>query len=155
MAKAAPERIVISSGNLNGVVRREALSSAVVTPGELLDFSAGLLIPHGGAAGVLGGKLVCLETQTPDNGTTPSMSVDYSAGDTVYYAEGVPGDVFYMWLSATDTTVAGTTQLVSDGAGALQPETVDATTLANSVVGVAEDSTTAGTTRVRIRVRIT
>jgi len=81
--------------------------------------------------------------------------VDYDAGDTVYYAVGRPGEVYYMFLAASQTVVRGVTQLQSDGAGAVTPVTVDATTLEKSVVGIADEDLTAGVSRARLRVMIT
>lgn len=137
--------------------RKEGLADVAITPGELLRYkSDGDLEPHGTAGGVLASKLVALESQTPDSESAASIDVDYAIGETVHYAVGRPGEVYYMWLKAGETAVKGITQLVSDGAGALQAETVDASTLANSVVGVPAESydNSGGGSRVRLLVEI-
>ena len=153
MASSTYHSINISG---NEIVRREALADAAIPPGELLEINADEeAAPHSGAAGVLPGVLVALEDPAAAAGTTEAIDVDYDAGDTVYYAVGRPGDVFYIFLAASQTVVKGVTQLQSDGAGALTPVTVGATTLEKSVVGVADEDKTTGGTRARIRVMIT
>lgn len=139
-----------------GAVRLEALADAAITPGELLEINSDEeAAPHSSAAGVLPGKLIALEDPAAEASTTAAIDTDYDTGDTVYYAWGQSGDLFYMWLKAGETGVKGITQLISDGAGALQAKTVDANTLENSVVGIsAEDKTAGGGVRVRHLVRI-
>ena len=159
MASTVYHSIVIQAANEFGdITRREKLAAAAITPGELLDFdSATTVNAHGVAGGVLQGKLVALETQTPDSATAANIDVDYASGDTVYFAEGKPGDVFYMWLAAGQSALMNPpSQLISDGAGALTVATVDAATLTNSIVGVADEvkDNSGGGTRVRIKVRI-
>ena len=153
MASSTYHSINISG---DGIVRREALADAAITPGELLEINADEeAAPHSGSAGVLPGVLVALEDPTAAAGTTEAIDVDYDAGDTVYYAVGRPGEVYYMFLAASQTVVRGVTQLQSDGAGAVTPVTVDATTLEKSVVGIADEDLTAGVSRARLRVMIT
>ncbi len=153
MASTTSHTIVLQGG----AVRREDLANVALTPGELLRVNANeKLEPHGAAGGVLVGKLFALESPTAPPGITEAIDEDYAVDDIVYYAEAQPGDVVYAFLAAGETAVKGVTQLQSDGAGALQAETVDATTLANSIVGVpAEDvDNSGGGTRVRLRVRV-
>jgi hypothetical protein len=139
----------------NELTRLEALAHEAITPGELLLINSDEeLTPHSADAGVLPGKLICLESITPDTSTTASIDLDYAANDTAYYAQAKAGEVYYMWLKASETVVKGVTQLVSDGAGALKGATVDATTFENSVVGIAEQDLTAGIARTRCLVRI-
>ena len=151
--------IVVQSGNLNGVVRREALADEALTPGHLVRFDADEeLEKHGTADGVLVGKLVVLENPTPDTYTYPTtaaIDIPYAANDTCYYAEGVPGDIFNMILASSVTAVKGISQLVSNGDGTLKVATVGAGTLAGAVVGVADQDVTSGTATARCRVRIT
>lgn len=150
--------IVIQAANQAGdVTRLEALAAAIVTPGELAELTAaGAIQAHSAADGTLEqGKIFILENQTPDSETAFSINVDYASGDTVYYAQGKAGDVFYGWLAAGENA-AITSSLGSDGAGALKVVTVGVGTLANSVVGspvVAVDNSGGGT-RVRIQVRV-
>lgn len=137
-------------------VRLERETHEAITPGELLAIDADEeLIPHGSADGVLPGVLVALESPTAAAGTTEAIDVDYAAGDSAYYAQGQPGDVYYMWLKAGETVVKGQTLVSSDGAGAVKAIVVGAGTLTKSIVGVAEQDLTAGVGRERCLIRIT
>jgi hypothetical protein len=138
-------------------VRKEALADEAIIPGQLLRFDADEeLEKHATAGGVLVNKLVALESPTAAPGTTQAIDTAYAIGEIVYYAIPRPGDVCYMFLAAGETAVKGISQLVSDGAGALQVATVDATTLVNSIVGVpAEDKdNSGGGSAVRVLVEI-
>ena len=150
MASTTSHTIAIQGGD----VRRELQAAAAITPGHLLEIASGKAQKHSGDSGVLPGKLIALEDPCAAAGTTEAIDVAYDTSDTVYIAHGQPGDVYYMWLKAGETTVAGVTQLVSDGAGALKAVTVGATTLEGAVVGVAEEAVTAVAVA-RVRVRIT
>lgn len=151
--------IIIQSGNLNGVIYREALADEALTPGHLVRFDADEELElHATADGVLVGKLVVLENPTPDTNTYPTtaaIDIPYAADDTAYYAEGVPSDIFNMILATSVTAVKGISQLVSNGDGTLKVATVGTSTLANAVVGVADQDVTSGTATARCRVRIT
>lgn len=158
MARATPQTIVIQAASPDGtVVRQEALAGAAnITPGELLVISAAdTVVQHAAASGVLTGKLVALETQTPDDETALTIDVDYANGDTVYFAEGRPGDEYYMWLADTENA-ALSDQLQSDGNGHLLVSAGGAGILANSIVGYAQEAVNnaAGGAPARIRVRI-
>ncbi len=136
-------------------VRKEALAHEIITPGQLLEINADEeAAKHSAAAGVLPNKLIALETQTPNAESSAQVDATYAAGDTLYYAVGRPGEVYYMFLAAGQTVVKGVTQLQSDGAGALTPVSVGATTLTNSIVGVAAQDLTAGGAATRCLVEI-
>ena len=158
MARTTTEHtIVLQAANLNGVVRREALADEIFYPGHLLRFDASEeLEKHATADGVLVGKLVALENPTPDTityPTTAAISIPYAADDTAYYAEGQPGDIFQMFLHDGETVVKGISQLGSNADGALKVVTVGTSTLANSLVGVAdEDATASGDTLIRVMI---
>ena len=158
MARTTTEHsIVIELANLEGVVSLERLGSGTITPGHLLDITGAAVRSHATGDGVLPGKLVALENQTPDtqaSPTTAAIDITYASGDTVYYAQGNPGDVFNMIVATSQTTVAGVSQLVSNGDGTLKVTTVDAATLVGAVVGVADEAVTSGTVVARCRTRI-
>ena len=160
MARTTTEHsIVIKSASKFGVLRKEAIADEALTPGYLVRFDADEELElHATADGVLVGKLVVLESQTPDTDTYPTtaaIDIPYAADDLAYYAEGQEGDIFNMMLVAQQTTVKGITQLISNGDGTLKGETVDAATLANAIVGVADEDVTGGGAVARCRVRIT
>jgi hypothetical protein len=160
MARTTTEHtIVVKSADKYGVIYREAIADEAFYPGDLLRFDADEELElHATADGVLVGKLVAMENQTPDTHTYPTtaaIDIPYAADDLAYYAEGQPGDVFNMRLAAGEDAVKGITQLVSNGDGTLKAETVDAATLANAIVGVADEDITGGAAVLRCRVRIT
>lgn len=150
MASSTSHTIAIQGG----AVRRELQAAAAITPGHLLEIASGKVQKHSGDAGVLPGKLIALEDPCAAAGTTEAIDVDYDTNDTVYFAQGQPGDVYYMWLAIGESTTAGVTQLVSNAAGLLKAVSVGATTLEGSVVGVAEESKTGGAAALRCKVRI-
>jgi hypothetical protein len=149
--------IVVQSANLEGVVRREAIADEAFSPGHLLRFDADEeLEKHNTADGVLIGKLVAAINPTPDTityPTTAAVDIPYTADDMAYYIEGQPGDILMIYLEDAETVVKGVSQLVSNGGGTLKVVTVGTSTLANSVVGVAdEDATASGDTLIRVRI---
>ena len=162
MARTTTEHmIVVKSANLNGVVRREALADEAITPGHLLSIDTDEEMQlHAASLGVLVGKLVALESQTPDTNTYPTtaaIDIPYAADDLMYYAEGQPGDVFNMFLAVGYTAVMGISQLCSKGDGTLQVATIGTTTTyPNSIVGIADEDVdnSGGGAAVRLRVRI-
>jgi hypothetical protein len=141
--------IAIQTARRYGIMRIEETAAAAVTPGDLLEYSAGNVQPHSTAAGTdVGSRMVALETMTPATGTTPAIDQDYAAGDRVYVGLPVPGDVLYMWL-ATGSNVAKGDSLESAGSGALKAATTGA------VVGIAAEAlNNASGSNVRIKVRI-
>ena len=80
----------------------------------------------------------------PDDAPTIQAGIDLAQ----------PGDIVQVRLAASTTVVKGVTQLVSKGgttAGVVAPETVDATTLAGAVFGVADEDATTTTATALIR----
>ena len=149
--------IVVESANLNGVVRLEAIADEALCPGELVRFDANEELElHATADGVLAGKMVVLESQTPDTITSPTcaaIDIEYDADDLAYYCQASPGDVLNMFLADSEVGVKGISQLVSNGDGSLKVETVDAATLADAIVGTAwQDVTASGATRCLVRI---
>ena len=134
MASSVYHSIVVQASE--EMVYKEALAGATITPGQLLAWSTGALIPHGTANGVKGVPMVAVETLTPNADTTAQVSVTYPSGDTVYYVTPRAGDVLYMFLKNGENVAVGAT-LASDGAGALQAITVSTLSLENAVVAVA------------------
>jgi len=161
MARTTTEhQIVIQSANLNGVVRLEGIADEAFMPGRLLSVdNAEEYQNHNSAVGVLPGKLIALETQTPDTDTYPTtaaIDIPYVADETCYVAQGQPGDVYNMWLADGYTAVKGQSMLASNGDGALRVVTVAAGTFTNSIVGTPDEdcNNSLGGTAVRLRVRI-
>lgn len=153
MAETTYRTIVISAGPM-GVPRFERTAGeAGIKPGHLLEISSDEVVTHNSDAGVTD-KLVALESQHADSDTLPTIDVPYADGDTVYYTQGVPGDVLYMLLKASESVTKGVTKLVSAADGTLKAAgTLDATLVANTIVGVAEATSNVASV-VRIPVRI-
>jgi len=137
-------------------VRGEALAHAAITPGHLLAIDTDEeVLAHATADGAHLGPLVALESPTAAAGLTAAINKAYAAGDTVYYAVGQPGDVFYMWLTTANNAVKGISPLVSTGDGALKVATLGAGTLEGAIVGVpAEDNNNTSGSNARLLVRI-
>lgn len=138
-------------------VREEGLAGAAsITPGELLQGPDTALIVHAAAAGEVVPKKIALEKQTNDVAATANIAVDYTNGETLYYAIAQPGELYYMWLAAGENAGANA-MLQSNGAGALQVlADADATTVTESIVGRAKAAVNnaAGGSPVRIVVEI-
>jgi len=158
MARTTTEhQIAIQFANKDGMVRREAIAHEAIYPGHLLRFNTDEELElHATADGVLVGKLVCDINPTPNTttyATTAATAIPYAADDTAYYIEGSIGDILLMRLVDQGVVVKGISQLGSNGDGTLKVVTVGAGTLANSVVGVAdEDCTADGVTLIRVRI---
>lgn len=151
-AAGAHQKIIVQSDPENET-RVEALAGAAnITPGELLQWSAGTLIVHAAAAGSVIPKLIALESQHPDSEGTAGIAADYANGDTVYAWIPQPGDHALMWLAAGQTTAVHDL-LVSDAAGALTVEAgpLDAADIVDSVVGRALNVVT-GLNRVLVEI---
>jgi len=160
MARTTTEHtVVVKSASKFGVLRQEAIADEAITPGHLVRFDASEELElHATGDGALPGKLVVLESQTPDTDTYPTtaaIDIPYAADDLAYYAEGQPGDVYNMILATGQTATMGISPLVSNGDGTLKTATVGAGTLANAIVGYADEDVTSGTATARCRVRIT
>lgn len=153
MANSTPHTIAIQNEKL---FRKEAKAAGTITPGHLIQLdSNGEAVVHATAGGVLQGKLIALESQTPDDDDAWSIDVNYVDNERVYYANGKPGEQYYMWLKAGENA-ARNAQLESAGDGSLQVESVGTSSLANSIVGVAREAkdNSGGGSAVRILVEI-
>lgn len=153
MASSTPHTIALQS---QGLFRKEAKAAGTITPGHLIQLdSNGEAVVHASAGAVLQNKLIALESQTPDDDDAWSIDVDYVDNERVYYAVGKPGEQYYMWLKAGENA-ARNAQLESAGDGSLQVETVAATSLTNTIVGVAREAkdNSGGGAKVRILVEI-
>lgn len=159
MARTTTEHsIVVKSASKLGPVFREAIADEAMTPGHLVRHDADEELElHATADGALPGKLVVVENPVPDTATYPTtaaIDIPYAANDLAYYVEGSPGDVLNMILATGQTCTMGISPLVSNGDGTLKTATVGAGTLANAIVGYADEDVTSGTATARCRVRI-
>jgi hypothetical protein len=136
--------------------RKEAKAAGTITPGHLIQLDSNAeAVVHATAGGVLQGKLIALESQTPDDEDAWSIEINYVDNERVYYAVGQPGERYNMLLKAGENAALNA-QLESAGDGSLQVESVGAGSLTNSIVGVAREAkdNSGGGTAVRILVEI-
>lgn len=160
MASATPHTIVLRSNNRDNGMQRvhESPCQAAVSikPGMLLAYgTTNTVKPHATAVGNKEGVKVAVDNILDITAATASIDAPYTAGETVPYVFGSPGDVLYMWLK-TGNNIAKGQALESGGAGNLQAGTTPvAGTSVDSVVGYAEEAVNNATgSDGRIRVRI-
>lgn len=152
MASSTPHTIAIQGGAAR---LEETSGEAAIKPGHLLAVSSGEVIKHATADGTVLPVLVALEAVTAAGVAKAAIDSTYDDGDTVYYAVGQPGDVFYMWLATGNNAVDGVSPLGSNGDGTLKVVTVAAGTLEGSTVGVPVGSlNNASGSAQRLKVRI-
>lgn len=151
MASSTETKILLT---VNGERRPifEAIADEALTPGELVRFDADdELEPHGTANGNAA-KLFVVENPYVDIDDGVNIDKDYALGDSARYIWAVTGDKLNAFLADGESVAKGA-PLASDGAGALQAITVDATVLAGAVVAYADEDKTASGARARIKVR--
>lgn len=152
MASSTPNTIVVDAQGRD-VVFAERIGNGVVYPGELLVIASGKYDQHASAAGVAV-PIFAVESPYGDDNTAAAIDNTYADGDTVRAIHAQPGDIIFAYIKASESLTVGVTRLVSDGAGALQAATVDASTLETAVVAIAWETATIGGTRARKKVRI-
>lgn len=150
--------IVVQSADLDGVVHLEAIGTAAVYPGKLLEFesSAGYIRHHSVASGATA-KFVALEHQTPDTityPTTAAIDIPYDSGDLVYYTQASRGDVLNMWVAEGESVTKGIDWLISNGAGLLTSCGTGLSVGTSNPVGLAWQTVDASSADSRCLVRI-
>lgn len=163
MARSTTKRALILEYAAGGVppTFTEALASQSGTlyPGFLLEWTGGTaVLAHATGTGALGIPNLLMTHPTPDTRTYPttdSIDIPPAKGDTVYVAQPTSGEVWNLWLAASQTAVAKASHLASNGDGRLRVITPGTETMANAILGVAENSvTTVSGTPARVQVRI-
>lgn len=149
----------------------EKIAAAAITPGHLLE-----IVPSGGDAGQLrlhavasgnAAPLFALEELVPDIGNSQTAPIDltYADGDSVRWAVGKAGDMFYAWVPASAAAIKDGDMLTSNGDGTLKKYAAQATNEGGSatytiqvravVAAAAEDKdNSGGGTPARIRIRV-
>lgn len=152
MASSTSNTILISA---NGGERPvfELLANGVVKPGELLAIASGKFDQHAAANGAAA-PWFALENPYGDDPTAAAISNNYADGESVRAIHAQPGDIVYAYIKASESLVFGVTRLVSDGAGALQAETVDADTPDTAVVAIAWETVSVGGAAARYKVKV-
>lgn len=156
MASSTPHKIMLET-NEEGTARPtrdDYVASVAITPGEVLAVSSAKLIPHGSANGIAKPMRLAEKSDFISDPTDVAIDHDYAVDEQVNYLIPQSGDLCYIFVKASEVLVAGVTYLASDGAGALQAITPDATTVDGTVLAQSEESKTIGGARERAKVRI-
>lgn len=125
----------------------EKVAAATITPGDLLELTtAGLLTPVV-TAGKPNGRMFALEVLYQPLATVSAMAATWATGDWVRFVYAQSGDLVQCRLATSQTVVIGDVLIASATGGCLAKTTVDATTLAGAIIGIAEEAvTTTGST---------
>lgn len=151
MAATGYRTITIKGGNVRG---ERLAGESGITPGHLLAVSSGKVIKHATADGATL-KWVAVESPHASSGTAENIAITYANGDTVYFAEGQPGDEFYMFLANGSNAVEGVSLLFSSGDGTLKVVSNSASVVEGSLVGFPMESinnNSGGAVRLKVRI---
>lgn len=155
MASSAENTIMVQFNNKDNsrpIFTQEA--DAALTPGELVEMNTDEeLAAHDAANGAVQVPMIVVENPYADDNTVAAIDHDYAAGESARYVVPAAGDILNVFIKASETIVKGVTFLASDGAGALQGITPDASTVLNAAIAVAWEDATVGGTRERHLVR--
>lgn len=120
----------------DAITRREDKGGATITPGMVLAFSGGNLIPHGTSGAI--SRKIALEQNFVGKGVTDT----FASGERVPYADCSPGTVVWAHLASGQNVSRGAA-LMSNGAGFLTAATSNPGT--NSVIAEADEDANAAT----------
>lgn len=153
MAASTPNTILISK---NGAERPyfERPANGTVKPGELLEVTTAEDLDQHSSANGAAIPWFAIENPYGDDNTAAAIDNNYADTETVRAIHAQPGDIVYAYIKASETLVFGRTLLASDGAGALQAITPDATTVTKAVVAVAWEDATVGGAAARYKVKV-
>jgi len=155
MAATTPNTILLQVNGDEKPVFERQVATAVVTPGDLLELLSAGTVQAVATAGKINQRMFALENLYASDPTLLSLNQTYAVGDNARYIYGQNGDLVYARLAASQTVSAGDILGPSTTAGCLQKvATVDATVIAGSPVGTAEEAVTTTGSTGRIRVRL-
>ena len=154
MASSTPHIVFLESNGALPPAIHERPANATVTPGDLCLINSDGEVDPIASAGAFNQRIFALESPFGDDPTASALANTYATGDYVRYVFGRPGDLVYARLAASQTIVIGDALISTTTGGCLGKETVDADTVANSVVGVAEEAVTTTGSVGRIKVRL-
>jgi hypothetical protein len=157
MASTLPKVVLISPNSEDGSrpIQKDGLAGESILPGQILKVHTDeTILKHTTAAGVAHPVMLSVENPYSSDPTVSQLEAPYATGDNVRYIYPQSGDLVYAFVKAAAVLVKGITLLVSDGAGALQAQVVDATTLTGAVIARAEEDVTVGASATRQLVRI-
>jgi hypothetical protein len=133
-------------------MRKEALASATITPGMLIErLSTGKVAAHATAGGY-GIAAFAIENEVyAGQGEAPTIDTNYAADDLVQYGVFQPGQEVYALLAANAAAIVVGDKLVSQGAGYVKKVVTTDVVLAIALQAV---DNSAGGTPVRIKIEI-
>lgn len=152
MALSTPKWTLLQvNGSERPIYGDKKAGTATIKPGMICALAANDVINPVSAADVVLSGIVAVEAGWEN--TNLSLSVQdqpYALGDTVNYVYTQPGDLVYLWLSASQTAVVGSLLAASGTAGEVS---VEATNKDQSVSFIAEEAVTTTGSAARIRAR--
>lgn len=154
MASSTPHIIFLEGNGALPPAIHERPANATTTPGDLLLINSSGEVDPIASAGAFNQRIFALENPYADDPTAAALAQTYAAADYVRYVFGRPGDLVYARLAASQTIVIGDALISTTTGGCLGIATLDATAVAGSIVGVAEEAVTTTGAVGRIKVRI-
>lgn len=154
MASSTPNIIFLeANGALSPAIHERAAASAV-TPGDLLSLASTGKVAPLASAGAVNARMFALENPYAPDPTKTALEQQWAQDDFVRFVFAQPGDKVYARLAASQTVSIGDVLIASATGGCLAKATVDASTLAGAIVGIAEEAVTTTGSVGRIRVRV-
>lgn len=142
MAASTSKTILLEVNGSERPIFEKLVASAAVTPGDLLAVTA--TVTPLASAGAVNQRAFALENPYAPDPTATAISQDYSVGDSCRYVFAQPGDLVYANIAASQTVSIGSQLISTSTGGQLGTTTVDASTLAGALVGIAEEAVTTG-----------
>lgn len=153
MAASASKTILLEVNGAERPIHEKLVATAAVTPGDLLAVT-GTVTPLA-TAGAVNLRAFALENPYAPDSTLAAINQDYSVGDSCRFVFAQAGDLVNANIAASQTVSVGSQLVSTTTGGQLGVTTVDATTLAGALVGIAEEAVTTGvgaTARCRVRI---
>lgn len=154
MASSTPHIIFLESNGALPPAIHERPANATVTPGDLCLINSDGEVDPIASAGAFNQRIFALESPFGDDPTVSALANTYAAADYVRFVFGRPGDLVYARIADSQTIVIGDPLISTTTGGCLGKATVSATTLAGSIVGVAEEAITTSGAVGRAKVRL-
>lgn len=151
MASTNPHTIVLSD---TPYVQQERVANNVaITPGSLVELSAGKVQLHSTQAGPAA-PLFALENPFSSDNTTAAIDAAYGTVDTVRYIVGKPGDVVYTFLAPGGSVNDGDYLVSAGSLGALEAYAGGTALADHRIVAQALETVAASGARARIKAQI-
>lgn len=153
MAASTSKTILLGVNGAERPIFEKLVATAVVKPGDLLAVTA--TVTPLASAGAVNQRAFALENPYAPDPTAAAIDQTYAVGDSCRYVFAQAGDLVLANIAASQTVVVGSQLVATATAGRLGTTTVDASTLAGALVGIAEEAVTTGvgeTARCKVRI---